>query len=149
MASIDEVLAGMDDPELEDEELCFVIDRDFRVIAIPERGAVLGVEGDKDVNRVRFKMPRYYRGTDLSDFDIRVHYENADGDRFAADAEEKTVGNDSIRFTWVVSADALATRGSVRFMVKLLRKDTDGKVMQAFGTTIGVAANLEGLETGE
>ena len=145
MASIDEVLAVMDEPEQEDEDLCFVIDKNLRIIEIPERGVVLGVEGDKDVNRVRFKMARSYRGTDLSDFDIRIYYENADGDRSITDATEKTVGNDSIRFTWVVGADALMMRGRVRFMVRLIRRDKSGNVLQAFGTTIGSGTNLEGM----
>lgn len=149
MASVEEVLAGMSEPEAEDEELCFVIDRDLRIIGIPERGRVLGVEGDKDVNRVRFKMPRYYRGTDLADFNIRIYYENADGERNVADAEDKSVTGDAIRFTWVVGADALEMRGNVRFMVRFIRKDEDGNAVQVFGTGIGSGANLEGMDTGE
>ena len=147
MASVDEVLAGMSEPDPEEEELCFVINRDLRIIDIPERGRVLGVEGDKDVNRVRFKMPRYYRGTDLADFDARIYYENADSEQNVAAAEDKRVGNDEIRFTWVVGADALEMRGIVRFMVRLIRKDEDGNVMQVFGTSIGNATNLEGMDT--
>ena len=50
MASVEDVLASMAEPNREEEELCFVIDKDFRLISVPERGTVLGVEGDKDVH---------------------------------------------------------------------------------------------------
>lgn len=149
MASVDEVLTGMSEPAPEDEELCFVIDRDLRIIGIPERGRVLGVEGDKDVNRVRFKMPRYYRGTDLAGFEIRIYYENADGERNIAAGEDKSVSNDAIRFTWVVGADALEMHGNVRFMVRFIRLDESGNAVQVYGTGIGSGANLEGMNAGE
>ena len=67
MASVEDVLANMAEPNREEEELCFVIDKDFRLISVPERGTVLGVEGDKDVNLVRFRMPRYYTGDRCTD----------------------------------------------------------------------------------
>lgn len=66
MASVEDVLANMAEPNREEEELCFVIDKDFRLISVPERGTVLGVEGDKDVNLVRFRiLPSRYITTTL------------------------------------------------------------------------------------
>lgn len=145
MASVEEVLAGMADVSREEEELCFVIDKDFRLISVPERGAVLGVEGDKDVNLVRFRMPRYYRGTDLSDFAIEVHYDNAEDERGIAPTINKTVSEDAVRFTWVVGKDVVSSKGTVRFTVYCVKKSADGTVEQAFGTTIGTGTSLEGL----
>ena len=40
MASVEEVLATMVEPNRDEEELCFVIDKDFRLISVPERGQV-------------------------------------------------------------------------------------------------------------
>lgn len=145
MASVEDVLASMAEPNREEEELCFVIDKDFRLISVPERGTVLGVEGDKDVNLVRFRMPRYYRGTDLSDFAIEVHYDNAEGERGIAPTSDKTVSEDAIRFTWVVGKDVVSSKGTVRFTVYCVKKDADGTIEQAFGTTIGTGTSLEGL----
>lgn len=108
MASVEEVLATMVEPNRDEEELCFVIDKDFRLISVPERGIVLGVEGDKDVNLVRFRMPRYYRGTDLSDFEIQVLYDNAEDERGGFDAVNKTVTEDAISFTWIVGKDVVS-----------------------------------------
>ena len=145
MASVEDVLASMAEPNREEEELRFVIDKDFRLISVPERGKVLGVEGDKDVNLVRFQMPRYYRGTDLSDFAIEVHYDNAEDERGIAPTIDKTVSGDIVRFTWVVGKDVVSSKGTVRFTVYCVKKDDDGAVEQAFGTTVGTGTSLEGL----
>ena len=129
--------------------MCIVIDKDFRLISVPERGTVLGVEGDKDVNLVRFQMPRFYRGTDLSGFDIEVHYDNAESERGIAPTIDKIINKDTVRFTWVVGKDVVSSKGTVRFTVYCVKKDADGTVEQAFGTTVGTGASLEGLGSDE
>ena len=147
MASIDEVLAGMSAPaEEEDEALCFVIDKDLRIITIPERGVVLGVEGDKDVNRVRFRMSRYYHGIDLSGFNIRINYQNAEGDKNYFTVTEKTADEDSLSFVWTITADAALYKGTVYFVVYAFTMTADGAVEQAYHTTLGDARVLEGLD---
>lgn len=45
MDNLDELFDGMPEP---DAGLDFVIDESKRLIAVPEEGVVLGVEGDKD-----------------------------------------------------------------------------------------------------
>lgn len=145
MASVEEVLATMVEPNRDEEELCFVIDKDFRLISVPERGIVLGVEGDKDVNLVRFRMPRYYRGTDLSDFEIQVLYDNAEDERGGFDSVNKTVTEDAISFTWIVGKDVVSYKGTVQFTVYCVKRGANGKIEQAFGTTIGNGVSLEGL----
>ena len=50
MVDLDKQFAAMADVSEEDTAYDFVIDEDLRVIAVPERGVVLGVEGDKDAN---------------------------------------------------------------------------------------------------
>ena len=67
MDNLDELFDGMPEP---DAGLDFVIDESKRLIAVPEEGVVLGVEGDKDVNRIRLRINRYegvIRATDLRD----------------------------------------------------------------------------------
>ena len=147
MASLDEVLSSM--PDMggeEDSALDFLIDEHMRIIAVPDRGVVLGVEGDKDVNRVRFRMNRYYHGADLSDFQIRINYQNADGDRNYFTVLEKTVEADAFSFIWTVAADATVAKGTVLFVVNCFTADPDGVVQKAYHTTLGVANVLEGLE---
>lgn len=146
MASVEDVLANMAEPNREEEELCFVIDEHLRIITVPERGVVLGVEGDKDVNRVRFRMNRYYHGSDLSSFQIRINYQNADGEVNYFTVSEKTVDTDTFSFVWVVAADAVMTKGTVLFVVNCFATDSSGVVQKAYHTTLGAASVLEGLE---
>ena len=145
MVDLDKQFAEMADVSEEDAAYDFVIDEDLRVIAVPERGVVLGVEGDKDVNRVRFYMNRYYRGTDLSDFDIRINYRPAEGEINYFPVAEKTVQDGTICFVWVVGADAVATKGTVYFIARFFTAEEDGTIAQEFNTTLGNARALEGL----
>ena len=103
MDNLDELFDGMPEP---DAGLDFVIDESKRLIAVPE-----------DVNRIRLRINRYYRGSDLADFAIRVNYENAEGDRNYFTVTEKTVTEQTITFIWVVAADAVAYKGTVHFAV--------------------------------
>lgn len=144
MATVDELLAA--ETTESDDELSFLIDEHLRIITVPERGVVLGVEGDKDVNRVRFRMNRYYHGSDLSSFQIRINYQNADGEVNYFTVSEKTVDTDTFSFVWVVAADAVMTKGTVLFVVNCFTTDSSDVVQKAYHTTIGTASVLEGLE---
>ena len=144
MATVDELLAA--ETTENDDELSFLIDEHLRIITVPERGVVLGVEGDKDVNRVRFRMNRYYHGSDLSSFQIRINYQNADGEANYFTVSEKTVDTDTFSFIWVVAADAVMTKGTVLFVVNCFTTDSSDVVQKAYHTTLGAASVLEGLE---
>lgn len=144
MATVDELLAA--ETTESDDELLFLIDEHLRIITVPERGVVLGVEGDKDVNRVRFRMNRYYHGSDLSSFQIRINYQNADGEVNYFTVSEKTVDTDTFSFVWVVAADAVMTKGTVLFVVNCFATDSSDVVQKAYHTTLGAASVLEGLE---
>ena len=150
MASLDEVLSSMEDMGgEEDGALDFLIDENLRVISVPEQGVVLGVEGDKDVNRVRFRMNRYYHQADLSTFDIRINYQNAEGDKNYFEVSEKTATDDSLSFVWTVAADAVSYKGQVCFIVVCLKASAEGTIDKAYHTTIGKASVLEGLTVDE
>lgn len=145
MDNLDEILDAMPEPE-EDDALDFVIDENMRVIAVPDDGVVLGVEGDKDVNRIRFRMNRHYRGIDLANFDIRVKYQNAGEEKNYFAVEEKAVTDSTITFVWVVAADATAYNGIVWFAVSFFAAEEDGTIAQCFNTTLGKAQSLQGLD---
>lgn len=150
MASLDEVLSSMEDMGgEEDGALDFLIDENLRVISVPEQGVVLGVEGDKDVNRVRFRMNRYYHQADLSTFDIRINYQNAEGDKNYFEVSEKTATDDSLSFVWTIAADAVSYKGQVCFIVVCLKASPEGTIDKAYHTTIGKASVLEGLTVDE
>lgn len=145
MVDLDKQFAEMADTSTEDSAYDFVIDENLRVIAVPERGVVLGVEGDKDVNRVRFRMNRCYRDTDLSDFNIRINYRSANDKINYFPVTEKTVADDAIYFVWLVGADTVAAKGTVYFVARFFTAEEDGTITQEFNTTLGNARTLEGL----
>lgn len=148
MANLDEVLSDLPKEEYLLDDIQYIIDENLRTIAIPENGVVLGVVGDKNVNRVNFQMPRYYNGFDMSAFKCRVNYINANEDLNFYDVEDLTIIDDSIYFTWLVDGTAAAYIGETTFVVRLYR--TEGtKVIQNFYTTYNHATVLEGLQIDE
>ncbi len=132
----------------ESEEV-LVIDNDLRTITIPSSLQTVGVESDEDVRRLNFQMPKQYHEVDLSEFDIRINFMNANnsGDVYAV--TDKAVSGDNITFSWLVGRNALAYRGNIRFIVCLKKTDAEGVVQQEFNTTVATLSVLEGLETTE
>lgn len=144
---LEEALAQADTYSV-DEEIC-TIDNDLRTITIPSGLQTVGVESDEDVRRLNFQMPKQYGEVDLSGFNIRINFMNANnsGDVYAV--TDKAVSGDNITFSWLVGRNALAYRGSIRFIVCLKKADAEGVVQQEFNTTIAQLTVLEGLETTE
>lgn len=146
MANIDEAFAALSDVQSVsvNENVDFVVDSYLRVISIPVRGVVLGVEGDKDVNRVTFRMSRTYKGVDMSQFQIRINYANANNELNYFKVTEITVSDDEIVFVWVVGADAVAYVGNVEFVVRFI-KLSGSNIIQELNTTLATAKSLIGL----
>ena len=144
---LEEALAQAD-VYAEETEIC-TIDNDLRTITIPSGLQTIGVESDEDVRRLNFQMPKQYGEVDLSEFNIRINFLNANnsGDVYAV--TDKAVSGDNITFSWLVGRNALAYRGSIRFIVCLKKTDAEGVVQQEFNTTVAQLTVLEGLETTE
>ena len=144
---LEEALAQAD-VYAEETEVC-KIDNDLRTITVPSGLQTVGVESDEDVRRLNFQMPKQYGEVDLSEFNIRINFLNANnsGDVYAV--TDKAVSGDNITFSWLVGRNALAYRGSIRFIVCLKKTDAEGVVRQEFNTTVAQLTVLEGLETTE
>lgn len=131
--------------ETQMEDIC-VIDSDLRIIDIPEQFKVLGVENDKDVKVMQFRMPKVYKGTDLSAFNISVNYQNARGTKDRYVVTDKKVSGDQIEFSWTVGKTATVYRGDTRFIVCMRLTGSDGVIEKEFNTTLATMTVLEGLE---
>lgn len=131
--------------ETQTEDIC-VIDSDMRIIDIPEQFKVLGVESDKDVKAMRFRIPKTYKGTDLSAFTISVNYQNARGMKDRYIVTDKKVSGDQIEFSWTVGKTATVYRGDTRFIVCMRLTSSDGVIKKEFNTTLATMTVLEGLE---
>lgn len=131
--------------ETQTEDIC-VIDSDLRIIDIPEQFKVLGVENDKDVRAMQFRVPKTYKGTDLSAFTISVNYQNARGTKDRYVVTDKKVSGDQIEFSWTVGKTATVYRGDTRFIVCMRLIGSDGVIKKEFNTTLATMTVLEGLE---
>lgn len=131
--------------ESQAEDIC-VIDSDLRIIGIPEQFKVLGVESDKDVRAMQFRIPKTYKGTDLAAFTISVNYQNARGMKDRYIVTDKKVSGDQIEFSWTVGKTATVYRGDTRFIVCMRLTGSDGVIEKEFNTTLATMTVLEGLE---
>lgn len=128
-----------------------VIDDNLRTMTIPTDIVLLGVESDDDVNKIAFQMPKEYCGYDLSTFQARINYMNANGDGDVYIVDDLEVDGDDpsvMNFTWLVGRNACAYKGNTKFIVCLKQFDGD-TVVQEFNTTVYSLPVLEGLETTE
>lgn len=129
-----------------------VINDDLRTMQIPSSITLLGVESDDDVNKIPFQMPKEYCGFDLSTFEARINYMNANGggdiyivDDLEVDGDDPSLMN----FTWLVGRNACAYKGNTQFIVCLKLFDANSNVIKEFNTTVYSLPVLQGLETTE
>lgn len=119
MTTVDELFAAMEAPKV--DRVILTIDENLRIIDIPNLAVVIGAEGDKDVNRLYFKMDRLYRGTDLAAFTPRINYINAAGKNYYYDVTDLTIEGDSLTFSWLIRAQAAGVACSVESRKGCLR----------------------------
>lgn len=145
MATADELLAGA----MTEVEQVLIINWETRTIDIPKTITNIGVESDDDVKYLKFRAPRYYHGTDLSEFTVRINYLNANKEGDVYSPVDVTVADDAIEFTWVVGRFATMYQGDVKFNVCMILTGADDVIDQEVNTTPSVLPVLEGLETAE
>lgn len=150
MATLNELLAepGITDPTTDylHDDIQFIIDNDLRSIAVPERGIVAGVRGDKNVNRINFQMVRYYNGFDMSTFNIRVNYITPEGVPNYYEVTDSIAEGDMLYFTWLVDSDVTEVVGDISFVVHLFKIENE-KVTQSYYTSINNTKQLKILDT--
>ena len=151
MSTTDELLEEMlEDVEeyatpVTDDDLQFWIDEHLRVISIPKNGVVAGVEGDKNVNKIKFGMNRYYHGFDMSTFSGRILYSNAKGNKNYYNITDMQASGSAITFSWLVDADAVQYMDKTAFVVYLF-KIQGSELRQKFYSTLATLKVLEGME---
>lgn len=144
--NLEEALAAsIDNTELLNDDI-ITIDNNLRTMNIPDSMSILGVESDESVNRLKFRLPRYYCGIDLSEFSIYVNYLNSRTEDVYM-VTDKVVNNDYIDFSWLVGRNASKDKGVTKFVLCLKKSDSSGTVVKEFNTTIHELKVLEGLET--
>lgn len=123
-----------------------LIDAEGRITNIPGTEILLGVETDHDVERKYFKCPRIVGDNiDLTTLTLRVHFQNANGDKDMYIIDDVAIDGKFITFSWLLSDKVLAAKGNVLFTVCAVSTDTDGNVKNKWNTTLASGNVLEGL----
>jgi hypothetical protein len=123
-----------------------VVNNDLRTMSIPEKVSILGVESDESVNRLKFRLPRYYCDLDLGEFNIYVNYLNGRTEDIYVVTDKKTT-SEYVEFSWLVGRNASKNKGYTKFVLCLKKTGSDGTVIKEFNTTVHKLEVLEGLET--
>lgn len=143
MATADELLTAPDP-----SEEILIVNPSARVITIPATITNLGVESDDDVKRLYFKVPRYYGEFDLSSFNIRINFRNANGNGDLYIVEDmETTDDDYITFSWLIDRVAFNKSGNVEFSICMKLLDGTGLTVKEWNTTYATLPVLKGLET--
>lgn len=130
---------------IESSDKC-IIDPETREISIPETYQLLGVESDEKVERIEFQCPKIVGDNiDLSQLQIRVNYQNANGDKDQYIVEDVETNGDNIEFSWLLSRKVTMYRGTVNFVVCAV-KVAGETIQNEWNTTLATSQVLEGLE---
>lgn len=142
------ILADVDVLSYMENEVASIcnVDLDTRLIQLGKTAPVLGVENDKYVHIIPFRLPRYYEGVDLSGFDVRVNYANAAGMKHAGATKVISTSNNYILFVWLVDHTATATAGTVQFALRLRQSDEFGEIAYELNTLAASVSVLKGMD---
>lgn len=125
----------------------FIVNGDLRTISIPPScNGLLGVESDEKVAQIPFRIPRYYGDLDLTTFEPRVNYLNANGEIGVTICSFSESNDEYAYFTWTVDRRATRYKGTARFVVCLILTGEDGLIEREFNTTVQTLKVLEGIE---
>lgn len=147
----EELLAQMESEimplSVESPDKC-VIDPESREIVIPETYQILGVESDEKTERVWFQCPKIVGdNVDLSQYQIRINYANANGDKYTYAVSGVQTEGDNILFSWLLSRNVTAYKGAVSFIVCAVNL-SGATITNEWNTTLAQAEVLEGIEPG-
>ena len=141
----EELLLSINAQSVESNEKC-AIDPETREINIPLTYQIFGVESDEKVERIEFECPKIVGDNiDLSKLQIRINYQNANGDKDQYIVEDVETNGDNIEFSWLLSRKVTMYRGTVNFVVCAVK--VSGETIQnEWNTTLATSQVLEGLE---
>lgn len=149
MPSIDELFDQMEEQGIEtyveEIEYC-IIDADTRQISTPLSVQTIGVESDEKTNRLYFQCPKIVGdNVDLIQYQLRINYQNANGEKDQYIVTDVNESGDNITFSWLLSRKVTAYAGDIKFIVCAVKVD-DTKITNEWNTTLATITSLQGLE---
>lgn len=125
-----------------------LIDEDTRSIYIPESEKFFGVESDQNVERKKFKCPKIVGDNiDLSTLHLYINYQNGNGNKDSYMIQDMAVSGEYITFSWILSRNVTAHKGTVRFIFCAKKADGSGNLTNEWNTTVAEGQVIEGLES--
>ena len=115
---------------MSDTQLPVRVSESFRKVDVPATEQVLGCVGDAWIRTIHWVLPRYCDGQDMKDYQLSVHFVNADGDAGVFEATESTYDANGVEFDWVVSPVATAVKGRTSASARAALLDGDEVVRQ-------------------
>ena len=103
---------------LEDDDSAFTVDRDRRIITIPDTQAIMAVVRDTNSEIIKFKFPRYADGVDLSTKTAYVNFVNATGNAYKSLLSTPQADEGYVFVEWVVGEMVTVQEGGVLFQVE-------------------------------
>lgn len=105
-----------------------------------------GVESDEKTERIEFQCPKIVGDNiDLTQLQLRINYQNANGEKDQYIIDDVTQNGDNVIFSWLLSRKVTAYRGTVSFIVCAV-KVSSSTITNEWNTTLAEAQVLEGLE---
>lgn len=149
MPSVDELFEQMEEQGVEtyaeEIEYC-VIDADTREISVPISVSVVGVESDQNTNRLYFMSPKIVGDNiNLMDYQLRINYQNANGEKDQYLVMDVTENSDNVTFSWLLSRKVTEYAGDIQFIVCAV-KVNDTEITNEWNTTLATITSLQGLE---
>lgn len=140
----EELLKTLDQQE-EVQEYC-IIDASTRLINVPPKFQMLGVESDEKAERIYFQCPKIVGdGLDLTTLALRINYQNAGNEKDQYIVEDVQVSGEDITFSWLLSRKVTKYKGKVQFILCAVKTD-DEKITNEWNTTLSTSEVLDGLE---
>lgn len=154
MSSSDSMLFSMlaTSNETVSEDEYIVIDPENRTMTIPESQLLFGVYQDNDVERKRFKCPRYIgdNDIDLSACYIFINYVSARGRPGQTLASDVTFDEEFVTFDWWISSNVMDANKDtdIRFAIQVKKQNEDGEEVHVFSTKPYTGQSFATVEPG-
>ena len=137
--TIEEALAASEAEPVND---IFTVNPESRTITVPDTEKIFGVFNDGNTERKHFRCPKVVGDSiDLTTLHLYINYQNANGKKYPYLVEDVQPDGDYITFSWLISPDVVAYKGTVKFVL-CAKKGTE----REWNTTLAEGTVLEGLE---
>ena len=137
--TIEEALAASEAEPVND---IFAVNPESRTITVPDTEKIFGVYNDGNTERKHFRCPKVVGDSiDLTTLHLYINYQNANGKKYPYLVEDVQPDGDYITFSWLISPDVVAYKGTVKFVLCAKK----GAELE-WNTTLAEGTVLEGLE---